>query len=577
MDSQKADNMLNLAVDTTPEEREKSLELDVGYDEITKEWELIIKYSGDIQALEEKALQVTPLLSQYAIVRLRQQDLDAFLRLPQVEYAEKPKRLYFADYQAMTASCIPPLWQSPFDLRGRGILVGCVDSGIDYSHPDFCHPDGTTRILRLWDQTIDGNPPQGYAIGTEYTKEDIDRALMMTDPVDRARVLPSRDTSGHGTAVMGIAAGNGSSGGLAYQGVANESDLLVVKMGVSGPDSFPRTTELMMGIDYCIRQAMAFGRPLALNLSFGNSYGSHEGNSLVETYLNQMAQTGRNVICVGMGNEGAERGHTTALLTADSELVVELSVGQRQTGFNIQIWKSYVDDIRLELIAPSGSSTQIISPLSEPGRYRLDNTMILVYYGYPSPYSRAQEIYLDLLPVNTYVDFGIWQIRLISGKIVSGTVDLWLPGGQALNQDTIFYRSTPDRTLTIPAAASEVISVGAYDSNLRTYADFSGRGYTRVTNQVKPDLAAPGVNITTTRSGGGYTSVTGTSFATPFVTGSAALLMEWGIVQGNDLYLYNQKVKAYLIAGARQLPAEREYPNPRIGWGVLCARDSLPV
>lgn len=577
MDNQKADNMLNLAVDITPEEREKSLELDVGYDEAEKEWELIIKYSGDITALEGKASQITPLLSQYAIVRLRQRDLDAFLRLPQVEYAEKPKRLYFADYQAMTVSCIPPLWQAPFDLHGRGILIGCVDSGIDYSHRDFRRPDGSTRILRLWDQTIEGNPPAGYAIGTEYTSEDINGALQTADPAERARILPSRDTSGHGTAVMGIAAGNGAEGGAAYQGVAGESELIIVKMGTARPDSFPRTTELMQGIDYCIRQALALGRPLALNLSFGNSYGSHEGNSLVETYLNQMALTGRNVICVGMGNEGAQRGHTTEILRSNTETIVELSVGNRQTAFNIQIWKNYVDTVRLELVAPSGESTGSISPLSEPGRYRLGNTQVLVYYGYPSPYSRAQEIYLDLIPVDSFVEAGVWQIRLQSGEILDGTVDLWLPGSHALNQDTIFYRSTPERTLTIPAAAAGVISVGAYDSNLQSYAEFSGRGYTRVTDQVKPDLSAPGVNIQTTRTGGGYTRVTGTSFATPFVTGAAALLMEWGIVNGNDPYLYGQKVKAYLLSGARQLPAEREWPNPRLGWGVLCVRDSLPI
>ena len=109
-----------------------------------------------------------------------------------------------------------------------------------------------------------------------------------------------------------------------------------------------------------------------------------------------------------------------------------------------------------------------------------------------------------------------------------------------------------------------------------TYADFSGRGTERGENFRKPDLAAPGVDIMTTVPGGGYAPATGTSFATPFVTGAAALLMEWGITDGNDPFLYGEKVKAYLQKGARSLPAFSEYPNPQIGWGTLCVRESLP-
>jgi len=180
----------------------------------------------------------------------------------------------------------------------------------------------------------------------------------------------------------------------------------------------------------------------------------------------------------------------------------------------------------------TGESVQIVSRTAESVqqrayRYTIGSTQLLFYYGLPSPYSLAQEFYVEFLPEGMYVDSGIWILRITTGDVVNGTMDFYLPGGGTLNEDTRFLTPSPERTLTIPAAAENVIAVGAYDARLNAYANFSGRGYTRSTNQVKPDLAAPGVGITTTKSGGGYEAVTGTSFATPFVTGAAALMMEW--------------------------------------------------
>lgn len=277
MENQKVDNTLNLAVDATPEEREKSLELDVGYHPADREWDIIIKYSGNIDDLRSETVRITPLLNQYAVVRIPQSELDAFANLPQIEYVEKPKRLFFALVQARAVSCINPVQAPPFDLHGNGVLVACVDSGIDYSHEDFRNPDSTTRIVSLWDQTIEGSPPEGYFLGTEYTQEQINEALAKNSLTERYAVVPSRDLSGHGTAVMGIAAGNGRESQGVLRGVADQSELIVVKLGNPLEESFPRTTELIQGIDYCIRQAIARNQPMALNLSFGNSYGSHQG------------------------------------------------------------------------------------------------------------------------------------------------------------------------------------------------------------------------------------------------------------------------------------------------------------
>ena len=202
-----------------------------------------------------------------------------------------------------------------------------------------------------------------------------------------------------------------------------------------------------------------------------------------------------------------------------------------------------------------------------------------MYYGEPSPYSVKQEIFLDFLPRQSYIDSGVWRIILTPRRIVEGDYQMWLPSQSALNVGTAFLFPKSDATLTIPSTASRVITVGAYNALTFGYADFSGRGPTGVYEGVstsKPDVAAPGVRVTTTVVGGGYSEFSGTSFATPFVTGSAALLMEWGIVKGNDAYLYGEKVKAYLRRGARMLPGFTQWPNNQLGWGALCVRDSLP-
>lgn len=454
--------------------------------------------------------------------------------------------------------------------------MACIDSGIDYMHEDFRKEDGTTRILRLWDQTIEGNPPEGYRIGTEYTEEEINQAIQASTPQERYSIVPSRDLSGHGTAVAGIAAGNGRESQGVYHGVAPESPLLVVKLGNPVEGGFPRTTELMQGIDYAVREGIRLGMPVVLNLSFGNSYGSHSGTSLVETYINNVANLGRTTICIGSGNEGAKAGHTSGQIATGETKEIEIGIGTYERSMNVQFWKNYQDRMKIFLEDPSGRRIGPIQQIPGAQRYRMGETDILLYYGDPSPYSMEQEMYIDFLPINNYINSGIWKIILQGTRILDGNYDLWLPGGGVLGSATRFYEPTPDRTLTIPSTALQAISVGAYDSQLQSYADFSGRGYTRTILQVKPDLAAPGVNILTAKTGGGYAPVTGTSFATPFVSGSAALLMEWGIVRGNDLYLYGEKVKSYLINGARQLPGEREWPNPKLGWGVLCLRDSLP-
>ena len=331
----------------------------------------------------------------------------------------------------------------------------------------------------------------------------------------------------------------------------------------------------MTGLDYVIRKAQELGMPVVVNISFGNTYGSHRGTSLLETYVDEMSSRWKTVICVGSGNEGARAGHTSVRLQNGRTTELEFTVGAYEPALSLQIWKNYADRFSIYLAHPAGRQ---IGPLYEQPpaqRYQIGRTQLLAYYGEPVPYMVEQEIFIELLPEQDYIDAGVWTIRLVPEKIVDGRVELWFPASAATGNGTRFLNPVESATLTIPSTASKVITVGAYDAATDAYADFSGRGFADAAWQTKPDLVAPGVNIQTAAPGGGYVTVSGTSYATPFVTGSAAILMQWGIVEGHDPYLYGEKVKAWLRRGARPLPAFTEYPNEQVGYGALCVSESL--
>lgn len=591
--NQKIENVLALALQTPEPVREKSLNLNVGFTEETRTWELIVKYNGNLSKavsglpVTAEELIAEELIAGYGLLTVPEDLVDTVSRLPQIEYVEKPKRLFFSMADGKEISCVLPVTKRQPFLSGKGILLAVIDSGIDYTNRNFRNADGSTRILSLWDQTVSPDaekgffPPEGFQTGTEFSWEQINAALREADPLRQYELVPSRDSSGHGTAVAGIAAGAAGNG---YEGVAPESELLIVKLGIPRENSFPRTTEMMRAVTYVVRKAQSLNRPVAINLSFGNTYGAHDGSSLLERFLDNAAEIGRTVICVGSGNEGASAGHREGRVNVGETAATELSVGAYETAFSVQLWKTYTDVFRITLRSPGGQEFSFSTEKGGEIIWEAERTRILIYVGEPSPYAVEQEIYFDFIPENLYISPGIWSF-LIGTQEKESSFYFYLPSQAARNQNTRFFEPNPNLTLTIPSTASKVITVGAYDSTYDAYADFSGRGYRYAERDIgllaagaaKPDLAAPGVNITAPDIYGGYRSFTGTSFATPFVTGAAALLMEWGIVQGNDAFLYGEKVKAYLRRGARKIRGEEFYPNDRVGYGALCVADSIPI
>ena len=599
MDSQKNENLLNLALQTPEEERERSLELNVGYDEQEKTWEVIVKYHGSLQGLARWGIVAEEMIAGYAILTVPESEMERLTEAEEIEYVEKPKRLFFSDLSGNTASCYAPGSEIFQELTGKGVLVAVIDSGISYDNRDFRNADGTTRILYLWDQVLN----------REFDAAQINEALAAGSRAAAEQLVPSIDTSGHGTAVAGIAAGNGGGRGAVYAGIARESSLLIVRLGAPRENSFPRTTELMRALTYVAKKGVELRMPVAVNLSFGNTYGAHNGTSLLERFIDNVSEIGRSVICVGSGNEGASGGHVggsvrsegrnayevTPIVNSNDQVVtdgngqdvrVEMTVGAYERGLNVQLWKEYTDRFLVTLTSPSGERFQVDT--DRPGKqiYRLQQTQILLYNGEPAPYMTPQEIYFDFLPAlgERYLNQGVWTFTLHPVRITTGNYTFYLPSSSVRSADTRFVRTTPDVTLTIPSTAGKVITVGAYDPVYEAYADFSGRGYlyeeqvnSRTSDTyVKPDLVAPGVDVIAPNRDGGYSPVTGTSFAAPFVTGAAALLMQWGIVMGNDPYLYGEKVKAYLRKGAQPIRGVAEYPDSRVGYGAVCVEESLP-
>lgn len=534
MNSQKYENMLNLALDVTEEQRENSITLDVGYSQLEDTWEVIVRYSQDIEFLKDYGVKITYLISNYAILTVPDSFIRRLSEFKEIIYVEMPKSLYLSVNNGRRVSCISQVQTSDFSynggLYGENVICACIDSGVDIFNNAFRNSDGTTRILELWDQNIDGNPPEGYLLGTLYTSEDINEALNSAGN-SFVKSFPSIDVSGHGTHVLGIMAGNFAENRNNNLGIATKSPLLVVKLNTSINNGFPRTTEMMLALNYVYQTAVKYGMPVSINISFGNSYGSHDGTSLLETFIDELSNRWKMCICIGTGNEGASAGHYMNYFKNNEEKRAEFTVGNYETSINIQLWKTYEDEFEFNIIPPGNNNSIKIQNVGQSTNIKVGSDRILIYYGEPSPYSQFQEIYIQIIPDSIsayYITSGIWSINIEALRVISGRIDMWLPDSAALNSDTRFITPAPDTTLTIPSTSRSAISVGGYNSLTYSYADFSGRGFTRLVEAIKPEIVAPAVNISSAAVGGGMTEKSGTSMACPFVSGSAALLMEWG-------------------------------------------------
>ncbi|MDI0265044.1 bifunctional germination protease/germinant receptor pseudoprotease CspBA [Clostridioides difficile] len=517
-------------------------------------YELIVKYNGDILKLEQElGVSVEILNSSYAIITSNnEEDVNTLLTYPEIEFIEKPFILQTQDVQSFSSTGITG-FKNRTGLTGKGTIIGIIDSGIDYTLPVFRDSDGRSKILYYWDQSIQGNPPEGFREGTLYTNEDINNAI------DGNMYIPISTTSLHGTHVGGICAT-----------IASDARIIVVRVGNIQTDVFSRSTEFMRAIKFILDRALELRMPVTLNISYGSNEGSHRGTSLFEQYIDDMCLFWKNNIVVASGNNADKGGHKRIRLRNNITEEVEFVVGEGERILNINIWPDFVDDFSVHLVSPSNTQTQSISLTSGEIRNTLGETRVTGYFYPIAPYSLTRRVTLQLSS-NTQINPGLWRIIFEPIDIVTGNVNIYLPTSEGLNRNTRFLIPTQELTVTVPGTASRVITVGSFNSRTDIVSIFSGEGDTQL-GVFKPDLLAPGEDIISFLPGGTSGALSGTSMATPHVTGVCSLFMEWGIVNGNDLFLYSQKLRALLLKGARRL-TNQSYPNNSSGFGFLSLAD----
>jgi len=484
-----------------------------------------------------------------------------------------PIVLGLLDRQSMEAAGIMQAQQHPYlDLRGRGTLIGFIDTGIDYTQDAFQYEDESSKIKYIWDQTIRGNAPEGFYFGTEYSEEQINSALREENPWT---VVPHRDTVGHGTFLASVAAGRERD---EYIGAAPDAEIIAVKLKRAAPFHYEQflipqwqenaylSSDLMLGIQYIINKADELGRPVVICVAVGSNTGGHNGFNLMEEYLTKISTINGIAVVCAAGNESLEKRHTHGKLTNSGESQnIELSVGELAEDIYLSLRNSAPDRIAVSITSPTGEIIPKI-PVRPEASYTanlvLERASVTVEYHLPARSSGDQFTRIKILNPTP----GIWTVTVHGEIILDGEYHLWLPLTGFIDPDTVFLTPTPNYTIVIPATATGVITCGAYDRRNNSLYSYSSWGPTR-RPMMSPNLVAPGVNV-----GGvyptGYGQMSGTSVSAAITAGACALMMQWGIVDGNETTLTTARIKAYMIRGcARDI--SMEYPNVQWGYGKL--------
>lgn len=535
--------------------RKKNKELNAGIDDKTNTWELIIRYIGEISIVAQELLfEYVELLGGFYIIWINEKDIYSLLKYKGILYIDKTSILQLQEYDRRLCNNVCTLNNGQIKRNGKGVYIAVIDSGIDIYNKIFIN-NSKTKIYKIWDQDVDGIPPSGYRFGTLYNENEINEYIGKQNDASNEKIN-SFDPSGHGTAVAAIAIS-----------CAYESKLVIVKL--SRKQEINTTASLMMAIDYCIRISIIENVPMAINLSYGNNYGDHAGNTVLEKYIDTISEFAKCGIAVGSGNDANTSKHNIITVNPYATERTSIIVGENNYSFNIQIWRRNNPLIKFTLIMPNGNKIGPFTTLNKNENYYENDMVITVVANNPTPYNFRFGMFVSIVSAKEYLQEGVYEIIFENPTSVETIINMWLPVEGELSGNVQFETPNLDNTLTIPSTANNVITVGAYNYRTNTYATFSGRGYT-LDNIVKPDIVAPGVDVLSVDQNGIYNYYTGTSFATPYVTGEIARLLEYGIVQGNDYFLYGERLKSVIINNAKPLYGIINYPDKKVGWGALC-------
>lgn len=504
-------------------------------------------------------------------------------------YSAVPKLYSLLDVTSMDAAGITPAGELPvLNNQGAGVIVGFVDTGINYTDSLFRNVDGSTRIIGIWDQTnnsdnsnnIENETAKPFSAfpalyGTQYTAEEINLALNSDNP---ASIVPTRDENGHGTFLASIAAGNRDER-AGFSGAAPRASIAMVKLKPAkqylrdfyliqdGAEAY-QENDIMMGVSYLYFLARKYSMPLVVCIPLGTNMGSHMGMSRLGQYLNQVSLSNGSAVITAAGNETGARHHFRAVMDADTdEVTAELRVGEREAGFSMELWAENMGAYTVGFISPTGEVAREISvPLRGENTvsFLLEQTQITVYTQIADVSAGSQFIFMRFEnPMS-----GIWRILIRNSLDIRETFHIWLPVRGFISDETYFLRPDPDTTITDPGNARYPITVTAYDHTKNSIYIHASRGYS-LSGRIKPDLAAPGVNILgASVSGRRLTRMSGTSVSAAHLAGAAAILLNWGVLNANYPYLNTPVLKSIFVRGAQRNPA-LTYPNREFGYGTL--------
>ncbi|MDR3595543.1 S8 family peptidase [Clostridium sp.] len=515
------------------------------------------------------------------VISTSPQDLDRLLiDVPSIKYIDPRSKYVLQDISPSNVDNINAISINPYlDLTGRGVLVGLIDTGIDYLNDEFIRTDDTSRVAGLWDQSIKDVSDTSVFIGKTYSNEDINNAIKAyRNKQDPYAIVPSKDEVGHGTQMAGIIGGRGFNKG--FKGVAPECDFVIVKLfdsinfknqlQANGVPYIPEynASEILAGIEYLKNFSVKNNKPMVIYIGVGTTEGSHDGNNMISRYISNIGTYSNIVIVAGVGNEGASEGHASGYISQVGDIAtIELRIPKELKYFSFTIWVMKPNRASLNVISPNGEASKFIKAKAgekETVNFVFYNTQMNVRYYVPEYFTGHEAITLNF----TNIKAGIWTFQLRGDYITSGQYHIWLPPQKTLPENTRFLQSDPFSTLTLPATARNVASV-AYSGNNNALVAASGKGPSINEIDIKPDITTIGVDIITTKVSGGLTTVSGSSAAAGIIAGACVLLVQWGIVNGNDRTMYSKEVTSYLILGADRSNRIYRYPSREIGFGFF--------
>ncbi|SFR59337.1 S8 family peptidase [Anaeromicropila populeti] len=538
--------------------------------------DLLIHYYGNTAMLEnfkDATIQIIDYFFAVVYVPVEQVTNKTIMELG---YSSMPSLSGIVSSSSMDASNITKLRNFPaFNLRGEGVLIGILDTGIDYTNPIFRKADNTSKIISIWDQTIytDDFKSNTY-YGTEYTQEQINAALQNENPFS---IVPSTDEIGHGTMIAGIIAGNDVPESNFY-GVVPDAELVVVKLKPAKPYlkefwRIPETAvcyqanDIMFALEYLEQVAIRLNRPMSICVALGSSLGPHDERADLNDILSKRAENMNFSIAIAAGNEGnAKRHYSGNILSNVGFDSVEMTVGENESGFTLELWGDSPGLFSIDIISPSGETVPRIFPTLRENKvinFLFEETEIIVDYQLVESQTGDELILMRFKKPAP----GIWIFNVYGMGTSKLHFNMWLPMESFITNNTYFLQPDPDTTIISLGNSTVPITVTAYNSVDESIYQKAGRGYTR-TGRFKPDIAAPGVSVISPALNHGFTEVTGTSPATAHAAGVAAMILEWAIVERNLTTINTIDIKILMIRGARRLPGS-SYPNKQWGYGIL--------